>query len=168
MFFTPHLLAGGAIGTATGEPISAFLLGIVSHHLLDRVIHTDIGTYYYGKWSELGVDRSNFMITRPLDWVVGSVDVAIGMIVGLLIWPQTDYSIPVLAGAIGAVLPDVIDNGPFIQRLFRKTKFGKRYHEFHWKFHSTAAPKIWYIGVATQLAIIGLSLWLLLVGSWYF
>jgi len=168
MFFTSHLLAGGAIGAVTGEPVSAFLLGIVSHHLLDRTPHTDIGTYYWGRWAKLGVDRSNFMIARPLDWAVGLTDLAIGTAIALMIWPQTGYSMPVLFGALGAVLPDLIDNGPFIQRLFRKTKFGKAYHEFHWRFHSTASPKIWYIGLLTQVAIIVLALWLLLVGSSYF
>lgn len=164
MIFTAHLLAGGAIGAVTGEPISALALGIASHHLLDRTIHTDIGTYYYGKWKQLGVDRSNFMITRPLDWAVGVIDVVIGTIVALLIWPHTGYSFAVLAGAIGAVLPDVIDNGPYIQRLFRKTGFGRRYHTFHWQFHHTAPPKLWWLGVLTQVAIMGVSLWVLLGG----
>jgi len=166
MFFTPHLIAGGAIGALTGEPASAFLLGVVSHHLLDKTPHTDIGTYYYGRWQQLGVDRSNFTISRPLDWAIGLTDVIIGCSIGFFVWRATGFNIAVLAGAIGAVLPDVVDNGPFIQLWFRKTAFGKRYHKMHWQFHYTAPPKMWLAlaGVLTQLVIMGLSLWILLGG----
>ncbi len=159
MFFTPHLIAGGAIGALTGNPAAAFPLGVVSHHILDRTPHTDGGTLLWGKY-----EPGNFIVSKPIDWVIGLTDVTIGCVIGFFVWRATGFNIAVLAGAIGAVLPDVVDNGPYIQRWFRKTAFGKKYHKMHWQFHFTAPPRMWLVGVLTQVAIMGVSLWVLLSG----
>ena len=41
MIVTVHVVAGGVIGELVGNPAAAFLLGIISHFILDSIPHFD-------------------------------------------------------------------------------------------------------------------------------
>ena len=46
MTITPHLLAGAAIATTTNDVFVAFLLGFLTHFILDALPHIDPGTFH--------------------------------------------------------------------------------------------------------------------------
>lgn len=41
MLFAAHLIVGGTVGQLIGNPIVAFIVGIISHFILDHIPHTD-------------------------------------------------------------------------------------------------------------------------------
>lgn len=150
MLFTTHLIIGSAIGKATGEPVSAFALGIISHHLCDRIPHFDGGSIY----PLVGKDEQ----WKPIHWVIAVADVCIGLGLVTYLIAHGYYSSPMYAGAVGAILPDVVDNVPWTRRAFRATWFGKKYHAFHASFHATAPMRQIVFGLSVQIALLGVSL----------
>lgn len=150
MLFTTHLIIGSAIGQATGEPVSAFALGIISHHLCDRIPHFDGGSVY----PLVGTDEQ----WKPVHWVIAIADVSIGLGLATVLTLQGYYSPSMIAGATGAVFPDVVDNVPWTRKTFRATFIGKKYHAFHASFHATAPLRQIFFGLGVQIALLGVCL----------
>ncbi|MFS8569817.1 MAG: hypothetical protein FWJ62_02185 [Thermaerobacter sp.] len=129
MFETTHALAGAALGSLAGGPVSAFALGLASHAVLDAIPHWDYRT----------------VPAAVVDVLVGAV--AVGAAAA-----QAADPAPVIAGAVGAVLPDVevalkaLGRWPW--RLFYPSHTGRLPHP--------AAPLPW--GVLTQLAVAAAAL----------
>lgn len=65
-------------------------------------------------------------------------------------------------GALGGVIIDFVDNVPYWNRKIQKTKIGKKFHEFHNKYHQTIPSKLWFWGALSQLIIILGGIWILL------
>lgn len=42
---TTHAISGAALGMAIGNPGGAFIIGVISHLVLDYIPHTDQGTF---------------------------------------------------------------------------------------------------------------------------
>ncbi len=148
MLITPHVLAGTAIGLAVGNPVAGFVLGVTSHFVLDAVPHTDPGTWHYNEaFSTHSLDIRDFT-TAGLD--VASAVFGFALLSG---------SAPLLAagpiaGAIGGALPDLF---VVLGLLFKKLptwKGLKWYYDLVEKYHYTARPSQWVLGVVTQLAVI--------------
>jgi len=158
MLFTTHLLTGAGVGTLTGEPVSAFALGIISHHLCDRIPHFDWGSIY----PLVGKDEQ----WKPIHWVIAIADVCIGLGLASLLIVQGLYSPSMIAGATGAVAPDVVDSIPWTRAAFRATYFGKKYHAFHASFHATAPLRQIYFGLGVQIVLLGVSLLYIIRGGW--
>ena len=146
MVYTTHVLTGGALGTMVSSPLLALLGGIVLHHVLDMVPHLDPGYYFpdLKKWKD-----KNLIIA-----VV--VDLAIGTGVILALWHFQNLPNTVLWGALGSMLPDLIDNHPWSQAT-RRLPLLKQYHWFHHYFHWTATQKQVALGIATQVILIAIS-----------
>src|SRR5439155_3792447 len=104
-------------------------------HRADCVIHTDTGTFR-------GEDDDEPRYSRA-ETAVAVLDLAVGFTLLRLAARGDPRWKPILAGAIGGITPDLIDNAPVIAPLFRATRFGGRYHAMHHRLHRTAAPDEW-------------------------
>jgi hypothetical protein len=94
VFVTTHVLAGAALGLASGRPLLGLLAGPPGHLAMDRLPHW--GGY------EGGVSDPTFLRVAVVDGLVGLV--AIGLVARAT--PQ-QARLPVLAGIAGAVLLDL-------------------------------------------------------------
>ena len=171
MLFSTHATVGAALGVATGNPILGFLAGAASHHVLDAIPHFDQGTFYIIKPgpSYLGRIREPYETSgfdgNTCDWMMLFIDWGVALVIFGVIF----YIIPpekwpsVIIGALGGILPDVIDSSPLWSRELReKIKVVASYHSFHLFFHWTVEKRNIFLGSATQITAIALSLLYLL------
>jgi hypothetical protein len=116
------------------------------------VIHTDTGTFRDENFDE---PRYNLV-----EMAVAVLDLAAGLGMLLAATRRHPERLPIVVGAIAGITPDLIDNTPVIAPVFRRTRFGRRYHQMHNHMHRTARPHEWRLGVATQIAavLIGASI----------
>lgn len=82
MHFTTHLLSGAAVGAAVGQPVPAFVAGLLAHAVLDAVPHND----YH---------RVRYAIA---DILLGGV---------LYFHVVRKFGLPAQFGAVGGFLPDL-------------------------------------------------------------
>ncbi len=148
MLIAAHSISGGVVGEAIGNPFLAILFGFVSHFLLDLIPHfdtTDDGKLTKRQLILIGID--------------GSIGLAI--IVYLLMGYTID-PVSFLAGAFGAIIPDLFDNVKLWEVSFRKSKFGEPFHAFHELVHSNLNINHWKLGAFTQILVILISIFLYL------
>lgn len=164
MLFTTHSIVGAAIGSQISNPAISILCGVLSHHILDSIIHFDQGSYHV---SEKGPNylQKKHTVTEvhftKRDWLMLLADLitAGGLFSALLLTKPVSTYQNIFIGAFGGLLPDIIDSSPlWSSRLRKKFSFIKKYHRFHDFFHWPALPnqKIW--GLGTQLLAIAISL----------
>lgn len=98
MLVTNHVLSGAVIGAALRRPVPAFVAGVASHFVLDKVPH-------WGKWDS---DRQ-FLAVAVADGLTGLA--AMGVITrAVLRTPTADrskFAASVVLGMVGAALPDM-------------------------------------------------------------
>ncbi|PIR91246.1 hypothetical protein COU02_00810 [bacterium (Candidatus Gribaldobacteria) CG10_big_fil_rev_8_21_14_0_10_37_46] len=152
MLITTHLLTGAAIGQASDSILPAFFISYISHFFLDMLPHWE-ATLLGGK-QKLTYSRIQIIIT--------AIDGIIGTILVILIVFKSDNIWPIIAGATGAILPDVFDNIPLWMQFFRQTKPFSYLWEFHRDIHFPLQPKYWYWGLPLTIIITGGLLWYLL------
>ena len=100
MFVTTHVLMGGLIGENTPTPIVAFLLGVVSHFLLDMIPHGDSHLYYAYK------EGKN--VVRSIAYTTADTVVAVVVLVYMLeTAPYPSRSLMACA-VIGSIIPDFL------------------------------------------------------------
>ena len=150
MLLSQHVVAGGAVGLAMGNPVLAFIMGLVSHHLLDLIPHVDnnIFNHYY---MEIG------------DYTLAFVDLLVVCLIIYKIWPKIRKKKRNLFvwGLIGSVLPDVITNVPLWHKEVVSSQIGASYYHFHMHFHG-ALPSTSlgiYLAIALQVLITLGGLW---------
>lgn len=137
MLIAAHSMAAGYLGDRIGDPVIAFIVGIVVHLLLDMVPHydtTDDGKLTLRQVGLILADALLFIIL--IFFVIGSNKISPNF----------------LAGAFGGIFPDLLDNIPLWKKTFRKTAFGKRFHHLHNKIHPKQ-PNLIY-GLLTQAVFI--------------
>ncbi|MEK7184485.1 MAG: hypothetical protein AAB701_03145 [Patescibacteria group bacterium] len=156
MYITPHVLTGTALGVAVGNPVAGFFLGVASHFVLDAIPHTDSGTWhFYEPFSSHSVDAR--------DLTLGVIDIALAFFgfLALISYAPLVAAGPI-AGAIGGALPDAfVLLGLFVPGS-SKWKGFKWYFDLVEKYHYTARPHQFVLGVVTQLVTIGGVVWYLL------
>jgi hypothetical protein len=91
MLVTNHVLSGALIGAASRRPVPAFTLGVLSHFALDAAPH-------WGKWH----GPPSFMQVAVPDGLAGLA--VMGTMTALA---PRDVRLAVLAGMVGAALPDL-------------------------------------------------------------
>lgn len=148
MFLTVHATAGAAVGALAGNPTAGFLLGILSHAVLDIIPHGDeaLGPQCAGHSCTHG-DEMRFI--ARLGIIDGVVMLAV---LTLLLQPWTVLpSWSVLAGIAGAILPDVLQGLGYFQL---RTKVFARFKEWHDVVHVKIIPfeTPVAVGMLTQLA----------------
>lgn len=153
MLSTPHLLVGAAVSRLLPHPALALVGGFISHFVLDSIPHWDPGT----KLSPVNQPDGKHKEPSTLDWTFGAVElvagvVLVGVIIRYLYHPSSIFH-PLYWGALGGVLPDLIDNVPFWKSWLRKRPGFKQLHEFHHAQHTDLLMSKRYIGVLTQLGV---------------
>jgi len=103
MYLTVHASAGILIGSQTGNPLLAFIVGVLSHYLLDSIPHDSIEGH---DWHEKGDMVKKFALEASIDFCV-----LLGMIVFLQEKDLLILSSPIVWGIIGAVIIDFIWGG---------------------------------------------------------
>jgi len=140
MIISTHIISGGFAGEMLQNPILAFLVGIISHFILDAVPHTD--NFMDGKC------RWNCKQT-----IFTSVDIF--LTIGLLVFlhPALTIHNSFWWGALGGLLPDLIDNVPILRGYLLKYKIVQKYHAFHEATHLLREPNI-ILGMLSQVMMI--------------
>lgn len=162
MLFVTHAVVGAAVGSATGNPYTGFVMGALSHHILDAIPHFDQGTFrttrnapnYVGVAAEESSVGFSFR-----DWAILAGDIALaGIIFSILISSQPENITSLLSGALGGLMPDMIDSSPLWSRKLReKSSLVRKYHSFHHFFHWTASRQLAAIGILTQVILVGIA-----------
>jgi len=128
----------GAVGEYTGNPVPAFLVGLLIHLILDAIPHYD--SVDDGKWTKL---QFGFVAT---DLVIGL------LIIFLYLKPPIVLDSPFWWGALGGVIIDIFDVTPFWRDKFRNTRVGRAIHWFHDLVHQIKVGPI--SGLASQILVI--------------
>lgn len=153
MNLSAHVAVGAAVGYLTKNPVLGFAAGFLSHHIIDSLPHTDGGS--------LEVDVKNFAKDKRIITIV-AIDFVLLTLVVLFLYTLHGFYLPMVLGAIGGALPDLIDNMPFWSPRLRKIYPFNYYHRFHEYFHFTIENKNWlWAGVVIQLFVIVISFGLL-------
>lgn len=97
-----HLLTGNALAvTSTHHPLASFLVGILSHHILDMLPHLD--TNIFG-------EKGKSIRKWPLQaWILVISELLVMMIIAIVflynkrsLWPLAFW------GGVGGILPDIL------------------------------------------------------------
>ncbi len=151
MVLSSHTALGAAIGSVVTNPFWGFVAGIISHHLVDIIPHTDVGSY--------GGSVHNLFKERKI-LIFFIVDAFLALLI-LLVGLKLSNDLFILSAVTGSVLPDVIDNSPLWSPHLRKKFPFNYYHFFHEKFHCTITERRYlWLGYLTQVLIIMASLYL--------
>jgi membrane-bound metal-dependent hydrolase YbcI (DUF457 family) len=158
MILTGHLLVGGAIGVACAAflpwPYSAILalgLGVVSHHLLDLLPHTDAATFW-----------PHPRKVPVLACIVVALEVLLGFSVTGMLFIAQHKTIAFVSGALGGILPDLFDEMPLWQERFRRNRVGRVWHQLHSRLHCASMAEWWRTGLVIDALVVGAGLWFLL------
>jgi hypothetical protein len=157
MIITSHIVAGAASGSVASNLWVAFLYGFISHFILDYIPHTDISSFL-PKRNKQGFDSSPYF--KNIKLILLDALISLILIIVLLIFAQ-GKSWLIIIGAFGGILPDLLDNNPFVTPYLRRNYFFKKYfHEMiHHRIHySVRREQGWgwlILGMVTQLVIIG-------------
>ena len=160
MISTTHITTGAAVGLAVGSVIPnsilaiivAFLCGVISHHVLDMIPHTDAGSFR-------AEDDNALLRAGELRFAV--FDNLLGTIIVLVVFFTNTPSWPMLFGAAGGNFPDVFHH-PNVWAAYTRHKILPHYYRFHENNHWTARGNLIFLGIITNLALIGGSLYYLL------
>lgn len=150
MYQIVHGMAGVAIGSRLDSPILAFILGIISHFVLDAIPHDSNEAR---DWENNGTDK--FVKKVALEAIIdlwGLIMLILIMQEGFKIY----LSYPMVAGLIGGILPDYIWG---LTELFKiKNKYLEKFKVWHEKIHSLFFKSIYlplkYTAVIQVLALI--------------
>lgn len=108
MVLVTHAVIGAALTTRIGNILGSFLVGVVSHYIFDMVPHWHYPAPRLIKAVNTKPGTKSVTFTRQLfpDMVRVAIDLALGISLSLIFF---DADMPViLAGAFGAVLPDLL------------------------------------------------------------
>lgn len=154
MVVTPHLLIGASVGIVFQNYPVVLILSFLSHLILDAIPHLEFSTFQPLEEREKppSVGEMIFEICEIL----------IGLAILAAIILKTPNWGPVLVGAFGATLTDLVDNVPFWSWRLRKSRFGAWFHRFHNFFHWDLETRHWYLGIPIYMIIFGALLWFFL------
>lgn len=157
MYQVVHASAGLLIGSQTGNPWLAFILGVVSHYILDAIPHDAIELK---RWR----DKGDFIKKVALE---ATYDLWLFIII-LWLLQQNNLlviNLSIIAGIVGALLPDFIWGA--IELFKIKSKWGEKYKASHEKFHSLIYKPIylplkigWTIQLVSLIILLGLYIYL--------
>jgi hypothetical protein len=145
MIATTHVIIGSALGSNIDAPWLALIAGMVSHYLLDSIPHLDYG----------------HLCKKPIPfftWASIIMDLTISLVL-IILFMRTPHHAPNLVwGAIGAVLPDIIDNNPLWLHYTRRWPITRQHWQFHTLIHHKLEPRQQWLNVIIQVVIILIGL----------
>ena len=152
MYSPVHASVGVMLATAMPDPATAFLAGLASHYVLDAIPHGDMEV---GPWM---ISKDPFK--RLLLVEIFDLGIAAGMVIFLVGQYPTHPLLTLLAGAIGAILPDLAWGGEFVLgKLKLLPVWLKKILDLHGRWHTWTHAKHSYdmpfmAGLAYQLALV--------------
>ncbi len=147
MFLTTHAAVAVAITTSSSNPPLAFVIGWVSHFLLDLIPHGDRGL---NEWVEKGSRLKRITAAAAID---GCAAVVLFIAI-ILSFPTLDIRIAG-AAALGSILPDVLWGIAEIIPLPPLRWYQQKHHAFQHLVSDTLSLKA---GNAVQLIFLLFSL----------
>lgn len=130
MTLTTHATVGTLIGYTLGNPLAGFIVGFLSHLLLDMIPHGDYKM-------NINFRKNKSHMKKALAFVTTDAIVAIFFILWLISWKDLSY-LPAISWAIaGAVLPDLIVG----LHDLTKNKWLKPLNDLHFYFHNLIVKK---------------------------
>ena len=151
MVITPHALVGASLATTTDNYYVAFLLGFLSHFLVDMIPHLDPGTFFE--------DRNQKWPVWVYIYVFSEI-IIFPIVFYFLFRHRSDFAI-IVVGAVGGITVDIFDGNP-ISAFLKNWPVFKQLHWLHERLHFYINKRYWYWGLLTELVIIGGTLWYLL------
>jgi hypothetical protein len=124
MLVTNHVLSGAAVGAIAGDPLLALPLGIASHFALDAMPH-------WGQWDS----REQFLRIARADGLTG-----LAMMGALLAVTGPERRLGVLAGMVGAALPDLDKPA---QLWFGRALWPEKVQDFHRRIQHEAPHRFY-------------------------
>lgn len=121
MLITNHVLSGAVIGATSPDVGSAFGRGFVSHFVLDALPH-------------FGVDDEHLLKVAVPDGLVG-----LAAIYGVARTTPSARLLPVLAGVLGACLPDMDKPG---RQFFGRSPFPRWFDRVHAAIQPEASHRL--------------------------
>jgi hypothetical protein len=160
MISTTHITVGAALGLTVGSMIPnpviaipvAFVVGAISHHLLDPIPHTDPGSWR---------DPNDKDLVKKEELPFALADNIIGTVIILWIFFTREPSWPMLFGAAGGNFPDIFHHVPAWGHKTRMM-FNGLYFAMHEKYHWTARGGLIPLGILTNVLLIAVALWYIL------
>jgi hypothetical protein len=155
MILSTHAIVGAAIASFMPEhPALAFVAGIASHFAIDAIPHSD----YPLRSISIGRSRSAVTFDHLLlrDLLLIAFDTTAGIAIALWLYAGAGVTFAVLAGAIGAILPDPLR---LAYRLYPKEPL-QSLQRFHVWIHTNRklSPKLAIVSqVGFVLLTIGLA-----------
>ncbi|NQU83905.1 MAG: hypothetical protein HQ536_04300 [Parcubacteria group bacterium] len=146
MFLSVHTCAGAVIGRFSPNPVVAFLLGIISHFILDMIPHGDLKIY------EDYVNRKIMRRALAIALLDGIFAIYTAMFI-LVGYNRFGNEINIAAGMAGAMLPDILE----VFYELTKTRFLKWSRIVHLKVHRLIAKKkevAYFVGIVYQLVLL--------------
>jgi hypothetical protein len=147
----PHILAGAALAKVVRRPWLAVAVAFGSHFLLDIVPHIDSHGLF-------GVRRGGPTRGEALSALV---DVAIGTALVLAMVSKQPRRRAMIAAAFAAIVLDLVDNVPPWGPYFQAWGGTAWLSAFHHGIQHNLTRAQWPLGIATQLPVIVLAVWLL-------
>lgn len=139
MLAATHTITGGAIGAYTDSIAIAFILGFLSHFILDIIPH----------WS-----------FKPTELFKAGAEFGGGLFfVFLLLFNSGINPLPVIAGVLGANLPDIIHLSIFYFFPRYKNSFFPRFH------HYIQPETSFWPGIISQVIIFAVCVCLFLIAG---
>ncbi len=152
MYLTVHAVAGLTLAGYTTNPWLAFVLGLISHFVLDFIPHGD----EHLAASHLSRQQT---IKRLLGAAI--IDGIVLVIFGLIYIATTPIydPTPLIAGVAGALAPDVL----LALSMITNANWLNWYKKFHHSIHNLPQHKLtWVQGIFVQVMVF-IALWLMLV-----
>ncbi len=146
MYLTIHATAGALIGSYVDQPFIAFLLGFISHFLLDILPHHDGNIFTKG---QVPKSRREFYFNKVIGLIYFDLCLAI-IVAGALFTNNIHFlTKSIIWGIIGGILPDIIQALNF---FWYKNKFLQQFNQLHNLLHYSPRKPISVItGHVTQL-----------------
>jgi hypothetical protein len=124
-----HLLLGGIIGEEFHSLFAIFILGLLSHFILDLIPHWD------GYFDKRGFEKNGRAEILRKDVIIHLLDVVF-VVIAFTFFVDTKA---IAVGCFAAVLPDLVKLGYFTP--LKRNKNFKRYLKFHSKIQKDVSLK---------------------------
>ena len=150
MYLTVHALAGALIGKEINNIALAFLLGFISHFVLDKIPHQDPDNAEESL-KGLGKKINQFSKKEKRFITIVIVDFLTFVFLVIMFYFRDIffYLSPVIAGVIGGVLPDLLLGLYYLTGNKFLKKFKKLHHQLHYNHDSKIVSPAG--GLITQL-----------------
>ena len=149
MILSTHAMVGGALATQLPSlPVAAFAVGFASHFAIDAIPHWD---YPLRSISVAPGARNQVRLTPTLarDIALIGLDAIVGLVLAIGIFATPSTIVAILAGAVGAMLPDPLQ---FVHTIYPHEPLASL-QRFH-RWAHTKRQLRWPVGISSQVAFV--------------